>query len=80
LESKLEELKSTIDLSSGELQQIEQQNVEYAQHIEKITSIQNDIKNLETLRGKSLINDNIIYDFNMLSEMQSINIVGFLTN
>ncbi|WP_304721872.1 TrlF family AAA-like ATPase [uncultured Alistipes sp.] len=69
LESKLEELKSTIDLSSDELQQIDQQNVKYAQHIEKITTIQNDIKSLETLRGKSIINDNIIYDFNVLSEI-----------
>lgn len=77
LESKLEELKSTIDLSSDELQQIEQQNAEYAQHIEKIISIQNDIKNLETLGNKSIINDNIIYDFNVLSEKQSIDIIGF---
>lgn len=77
LEIKLEELKSTIDLSLDELQQIEQQNIEYTQHIEKITSIQNDIKNLETLRGKNIINDNIIYDFNVLSEKQSIDIVGF---
>lgn len=65
LESKLEELKSTIDLSPDELQQIEQQNVEYAQHIERITSIQNDIKNLEALKDKSIINDRIIYDFRL---------------
>ena len=67
----------TIDLSSDELQQIEQQNVEYAQHIEKITSIQNDIKNLEILRGKSIINDNIIYNFHVLSEIVSTDIIAF---
>ncbi|WP_195497992.1 TrlF family AAA-like ATPase [Alistipes senegalensis] len=76
LESKLEELKSTIDLSPDELQQIEQQNVEYAQHIERITSIQNDIKNLEALKDKSIINDRIIYDFNVLSEIVAIDITN----
>ncbi len=77
LESKLEDLKSTINLSSDELQQIEQQNAEYAEHIEKITTIQNDIKNLKTLEGKSIINDSIIYDFNVLSEIVSTGITEY---
>ncbi len=67
LEDKLAVLKTSTNLSTDELTQFERQKSEFTQITQISNIIQNDIKNLSTLRNKDIFNYQLVYDANALS-------------